>query len=80
MDRGSFPALEIKMQKADPDSDLNWADYIDDLQSLEPVLWSRRPHRLAVALPATRHQDAEFGSADGNTDRNDRRRCETPCR
>ena len=65
--------LEIEMHKAEPDIALNWADYIDDLQSIDPVSWSHMCHRspLPLSKPASRHQDPVFGNADADVSRND---------
>ena len=67
------------MQKADPGNDLNWADYIDDLQSIDPVAWSHRRRRspLPPAKPTIRRPEPAFGNADAETSRIDQQRQET---
>ena len=71
--------LEIEMHKAEPDIALNWADYIDNLQSIDLVSWSNRRRRspLPPAKPTSRRPEPAFGNADAETSRIDQQRQET---
>ena len=66
------------MQNADPAPDLNWADYIDELQSGDPVGWSPIRHRPTwpLSIPTIRRPDSTgggFANHDGEGLRGERR-------
>ncbi len=67
------------MQNDDPANSSNWADFIDDLQAVEPLNWSGRPRRRVgfnakarVGTEARVAASAKPSTQDGGLARSDK--------